>query len=475
MDTAIYNTTLITMQGEGLGVILNATIGIEDGLIKYLGKTDRINYKSADHIIDGTNHITMPGFINSHIHSGMTLLRGAAQDVPEIEWMNKSIGPFVKHMNKDDLIVGSKLGVLEGLSSGTTTFAEYANNVNDIIESVYVPWGIRVVAIETINEVSRDRSKLKSTDLYEFDQDKGYNAFKRAEQLFHVYKDKPLVSSMFGPQALDMISIELLKDIQVEGQAKSSKIQMHVAQGKRERLQIQGRFGKDMSTVKVLRSNGLLDSNLIAVHIHDTIPQERKLLVEKGVGMVGCPSSISMIDGIVPPIAHFRSFGGIAGLGTDQAPGPGHHNMVRELRTISLLSKVIKQDPTNLPAWEALKLGTVLGSQILNLDKKIGTLEVGKQADIITISLKKVNMSPVVFKPFYNFIPNLVYSMTGNEVDNVLINGKFILKDNEFQGIDKEAIVSEANLRACRVFDDATDDWIQADSKLVEFHKKGFL
>ncbi|MHA1945663.1 MAG: amidohydrolase family protein [Candidatus Hodarchaeales archaeon] len=475
MDIAIYNTTLITMQGEGLGVILNATIGIQDGLITYLGKTDTINYKSADHIIDGTNHITMPGFINSHIHSGMTLLRGAAQDVPEIEWMNKSIGPFVKHMNKDDLIVGSKLGVLEGLRSGTTTFAEYANNVKDIVNSVYIPWGIRVVAIETINEVSRDRSRLKSTDLYEFDPDKGYVAFKRAKQIFRAYKDNSLVSSMFGPQALDMISIKLLKDIQKECRAKSSKIQMHVAQGERERLQIKGRFGKDMSTVKVLSTHDLLDSNLVAVHIHDTIPQERKLLVEKGVGMVGCPSSISMIDGIVPPIAHFRSLGGIAGLGTDQAPGPGHHNMVRELRTISLLSKVIKQDPTNLPAWEALKLGTVLGSHILDLDKKIGTLEVGKQADIITINLKKVNMSPVVFKPFYNFIPNLVYSMTGNEVDNVLIKGKFILKDSEFQGIDTEAIIIEVNRRASRVFDDAEDDWIQADSKIVEFHKKGFL
>jgi 5-methylthioadenosine/S-adenosylhomocysteine deaminase len=182
-----------------------------------------------------------------------------------------------------------------------------------------------------------------------------------------------------------------------------------------------------------------------------------------------------MIDGIVPPIAHFRSLGGIAGLGTDQAPGPGHHNMVRELRTISLLSKVINQDPTSLPAWEALKLGTVLGSQILDLDKKIGTLEVGKQADIITINLKKVNMSPVVFKPFYNFIPNLVYSMTGNEVDNVIIKGKFILKDSKFLKIDTEAIIIEANRRASRVFDDAKDDWIQADSKLVEFHKKGFL
>ncbi len=475
MDITIYNTTLLTMQGKGLGVIPNATIGIEEGLVKYLGRAKTIDYKKADQIIDGSHHITMPGFINSHIHSGITLLRGAAQDVPEIEWMNKAIGPFVKHLTKEDLIAGSKLGVLEGVSSGTTTFAEYTTNVKDLVEEVYFPWGIRVVAIETINEVNRDRSRLKPTDLYEFDQDKGIAAFKRNKQLFQTFKGNPLVSVMFGPQALDMISLELLKEIQAECHERLSKFHMHVAQGGRERLQIQGRFGKDKTTVKVLKSHDLLDSHLIAVHIHDTTSQERELLVNNDVGMVGCPSSISMIDGIVPPVSHYRSLGGIASLGTDQAPGPGNHNMIRELRTISLLTKVLIQDPTAIPAWEALQLVSVLGSHNLGLEKKVGTLEVGKQADIITIDLKKVNLTPEIYKPFYNFIPNLVYSMNGNEVDNVIINGEMIIHNYKFEKIDTKSIIDDVNQRATRIFVDAEEDWIQADSQLVDFHRKGLI
>ncbi len=475
MDIAIYNTTLLTMQGKGLGIIPNATIGIEDGLIICLGKAKTVDHGKTDQIIDGRNHITMPGFINSHIHSGITLLRGAAQDVPELEWMNKAIGPFIKHLAKDDLIAGSRLGVMEGLSSGTTTFAEYTDNVRDLVEKVYLPWGVRVVAIETINEVSRDRSKLKPTDLYTFDQDKGIAAFKRNKQLFHTFTGNPLVSVMFGPQALDMISLELLKEIQTECQERMSKVHMHIAQGERERLQIQGRFGKDQTTVKVLKSHDLLDSNLIAAHIHDTTPEERELLVDHKVGMVGCPSSISMIDGIVPPVGHYRSLGGRASLGTDQAPGPGHHNMIRELRTISLLTKVMSQDPTTIPAWEALQLGSVGGSKNLGLDKKVGSLEVGKQADIITIDLKKVNLTPEIHKPFYNFIPNLVYSMNGNEVDNVIINGEFIIRDYKFDKIDVEAIINDVNQRATKIFTAAEDDWIQADSKLVDFHRRGYI
>jgi 5-methylthioadenosine/S-adenosylhomocysteine deaminase len=230
-----------------------------------------------------------------------------------------------------------------------------------------------------------------------------------------------------------------------------------------------------MSTVKVLNTHGLLDSNLIAAHIHDTSSQERELLVNKGVHMVGCPSSISMIDGTVPPIAHYLSIGGVAAIGTDQAPGPGHHNMIREVRTISLLSKILNKNPTILPAWEALKLSTVNGSKVLGLESKIGTLEVGKQADLITIDLKKVNLTPTVYQPFYNFVPNLVYSIIGNEVDNVIINGKIIMRDYNFINLDEEKLIEEANKAAKRIFELAEEDWLLANSKLVESHRKGYL
>jgi 5-methylthioadenosine/S-adenosylhomocysteine deaminase len=130
LDIAIINTKLLTFSGNNLGIIDNGGLGIVDGQISYSGSMSGFNYKDADKIIDGKNHVTMPGLVNAHIHTGSTILRGGAQDLPEIEWMNKGIGPIARKMNPEDLVIGAKLGVMEGLKSGTTTFCEYAGNVH---------------------------------------------------------------------------------------------------------------------------------------------------------------------------------------------------------------------------------------------------------------------------------------------------------------------------------------------------------
>lgn len=475
LDIAIINTWLLTFQGDNLGIIENGALGIDDGKIIFAGPTADFNYLAADRIIDGTNHVTMPGLVNAHIHTGLTILRGAAQDLPEIEWMNKGIGPFTLHMTQEDIIAGSKLGVLEGLRTGSTTFCEYTTNVAQLVKEVYLPFKTRVVATETINEVMRNIGHLKPTDLYKFDRSKGEEALRRADALFQTFKDYELVCCHYGPQALDMISIELLKVIREEAIARDSRMHMHIAQGGRERLQIQGRYGKDASTVKVLSKHGLLDKYLLAAHCHDTDENERELMVQRAVKLVGCPSSIGMIDGIVPPVGHYLELGGVAALGSDQAPGPGHHNMFREMRTASLLTKTLLHDPTALPAWQALQLGTMGGARFLGLDDKIGSLEVGNQADVITVDLHQAHLAPIVAKPFHNFIPNLVYSSTGTEIDNVIIQGRPIMLDGTFVQIDEQAIVAEANRRAERLFAESTEDWAKSGSKLVRDVKEGRL
>ncbi len=475
MDIGITNTWLITFKGKGLGIIPNGGLGIEDGLISFVGKSSDLDHKKADRIIDGTNHITMPGLINAHAHTGLTLLRGCAQDLPEIEWMNKGLGPLARCLKKEDLILGSKLAVLEGLRSGTTTFAEYAGLVSSLVQEVYLPLKARVVAIETINEVSSDRASLKPKELYEFDESKGFGALKRANKLFQEFKGTELISVMYGPQALDFCSLDLLSDIKQQAIDRDCNIHMHVAQGERERLQIQGRFGTDSTTVKILEKNGLLDDKLVAAHIHDTTIDERSLMVKKGVKMVGCLSSIASIDGIVPPIGQYLKLGGTAALGTDQAPGPGHYNMFQEMRMASILTKIHDNDPTALPPWQSLQLSTIGGAMVLDLASKIGSLEVGKQADIITIDLKKLNMTPIIDKPFRNLIPNLVYSSTGKEVDNVIVHGDLILADTQFPHIDEFTIIKKANERAREIFTEAFEEWVKAGSKMVSYHEDGFL
>ena len=200
VNFAIINTSLLTMKGQGLGIIENGTLAIDNDVIVYAGPSDRFDASGASTIIDGSHHVTMPGLVNTHFHSAMTLLRGGAQDMPEIEWMNRGVGPLGAYVNDDDSLVGSKLAVVEGVRSGTTTFAEYGANVTRLVENVYLPFGVRVVATETINEISPNRAHLKPTDLYEFDPSKGQAALDQAERLFDSFQGEDLVTCMYGPQ-----------------------------------------------------------------------------------------------------------------------------------------------------------------------------------------------------------------------------------------------------------------------------------
>jgi len=198
-------------------------------------------------------------------------------------------------------------------------------------------------------------------------------------------------------------------------------------------------------------------------------------MVESGVKMVGCPTSIGAIDGIVPPLTSYLKLGGTAALGTDQAPGPGHYNMFQEMKMACILSKINDKDPTALPPWQSLQLSTIGGASALDLIRKIGILKVGNQADVITIDLNRLNMTPIIDKSFRNLIPNLVYSSTGKEVDNVIIHGEIILDDSHFPNIDEGAIIKEANKRARTLFEEAYDEWVKAGSKMVSYHQNGFL
>ena len=192
-------------------------------------------------------------------------------------------------------------------------------------------------------------------------------------------------------------------------------------------------------------------------------------MADAKVKMASCQISISMIDGIVPPLSHYvEDLGGTAGLGTDQAPGTRNHNMFREMRTASLLAKVTHQNPTRMPAWKALELATIGGAKVLQLDDRIGSLEVGKLADVITVDLRHPNLSPTVSRPFRNFVPNLVYSASGAEVDNVFINGRLLL-------VDESALTSEADDRAGLIFSKAEADWRRAGSMLVRHADEGRL
>ncbi len=464
---------LVTPSPKGVRVIENGAVAIEDGRIEDVGKSAKIEAKiSAEIVIDAKGKAILPGFIDAHVHSPLSLFRGLAQDVPESEWMTKTIDPLASKMTKKAAIVGSKLTVIEGLKAGTTCFCDFSTSMVDLIKNVYLGAGVRANVCSTINEVGA--KKQGNGVLYPFDRTLGEKRLQENIELVEKWhgKGNGRITCLFGPQAADMLSKEFLIQVRDTAIEYDLPIHTHVAQGGRERKQMMERYGK--STVEFLDEIGYLDNRLIAVHCHDTTRKELEILANRNVRMVGCPGSIGMIDGIVPPLASFSGFGGVTGLGSDQCP-PDGHNMLREAKYAAILSKTKHQNPTILPAGEVFRMATIGGAMCHGLHTEIGSLEPGKKADLILIDIERPNLVPILNLPVRNIIPNLMYHAMGPDVVTALVDGQIVLENGKVTTMDEGAVVKEAQRIASELAEEATDDFMTAGSELTDLQNRGLL
>jgi len=474
MDLAIVDTLAATMRDDRLGIVEDATVGVRDGSVAFVGPSREFD-ADPDRTIDGSDHLTLPGFVNVHAHTSHTLVRGGAQDVPEIQWMNRALSPLSAATAPEDRIAGARLAAVECLRSGVTTVGEFTENVDELLAEALLPAGLRIAATETINAVDDAGTDLDPNEPYPLSDDAAAAGLERAEALFDGYADHDRVHPLYGPQALDMVPRDCLVTIRDRAAERDRSVHMHVAQGARERRQIEARYGDDASTVSVLDEIGLASDRLLATHLHGATPAERRRLAAQGVRMAGCPSSIAAIDGETPPIAEYRDRGGVVGVGTDQAPGAGGHDFLRELRTAALLSKTARSDPTALTAPELLRVGTIDGARALGVEDLVGSIAVGKRADLVTVSLDDPAVAPTVDDPLHTAIPNLVYGAGGALSDHVVVDGELVVDDGEIRTLDVDAVVSDASERARRIFDDAEAEWMAADSDLVGAVEDGWL
>jgi 5-methylthioadenosine/S-adenosylhomocysteine deaminase len=476
-DILIKNGWLLTMIGEGVGSIHDGALAVNGDEIIAVGETRDLekDYSEAEYVLDAGGKAVLPGFVDAHIHTGLTLLRGEGQDVPEIEWMLKTMAPFSEHIRTEDSIVGAKLGVLESLKAGTTTLGEIGNNLDSVVREVFIPSGVRANVGNTINEIGQD-SRRGPLEPYIFYEDVGERKLQKALDLINNFDGAGdgRISCILAPHALDMMSEGLLLRVKEEAVKRNKMCHIHVAQGEREAIQVRLRY--NTTTVKFLDEINFLDDDVIAAHCHQTTDEEVGILADKGVRYVSCPSSIGLIDGITPPLALFLDKGGrSASLGSDQASGNNQHNMLVEMKVAALLNKTRHGNPTVLPAWKMLRLATIEGAQTLGLGKMIGSLEPGKKADIILLDLKRPHMTPILSEPVPNVAPNIVYSARGDEINTVIVNGEIIMEDGEVKTMNEQDVINEAQKVAERVARDAKKDYFKADSALAKAVKKGLL
>ncbi len=476
-DIYIRGGTLLTMRGEGLGVVDDGALAVEGQNIVAVGKTHELDkkYKTSEQVYEAKGKAVLPGFIDVHIHTGHTIIRGEAQDVPEIEWMLKTMQPFSKYIKPEHSIAGGALGVLEGVKSGVTTFGELGVNEGHVAEKVFIPAGIRANIGDMINEIGPN-SRPDANKPYIFDEALGEQKFKAGCTVVDRWDGtgEGRISCIFAPHGPDMMSRNLLERVKAEAIKRGKLCHIHVAQGQREAIQMKLRY--NMTSIQYMDKIGFLDDKIIAAHCHQTTDDEVGVIAKRGVRYASCPASIALIDGIVPPLALFKQQGGrYAGLGSDQAPGSTGHNMLVGMKCAALLNKVRHKDPTVLPAWEMLRVATIDGANTIGLGDRIGSLEVGKKADILIIDLHAPHLVPNISRPVRNIAPNIVYYSRGDEVETVIINGKPVVEDRKCVTMDEEEVMAKAQKASDEICEKSAEDFLAVDGFLAKAAKKGLL
>jgi 5-methylthioadenosine/S-adenosylhomocysteine deaminase len=473
-DLLITNAHLFTLQGEGVGYIADGAVAISGSRIAAVGSTAELTVRfQTNEVIDAADCAVLPGLIDAHMHTSLAIVRGVAQDVAH--WMQRALAPYSRHIDPAAALAGTRLNVLEALKAGTTTQGDYGPPVAGWAE-VFIEAGVRARLAPMFNALPRGgMAGWQVGDLYPFDLEAGRAAMETAVAFARTWNNaaEGRITTMLGVHAPDMLPQEQLLEAKRIADREGWLIHMHVAQGDREIDQMLKRYGQ--RTPAFLQKIGYLDEQLLAVHLTEATDEETELIARSGARMALCSGSIGIIDGIVPPAYVFRSAGGPVALGSDQASGNNCNNIFNEMKLTALFNKIKYRNPTVMPAWEVLRMATIEGAQAIGLADEIGSLEPGKQADLILVDLTAPNLSPVLNDPVRNIVPNLVYGGSGHEIKTVIVAGQVLVRDYEVLTIDEVAVRAEAQLQAEQVARRVAADPVHRDMALMAAMERGQL
>ncbi len=424
MNIRFYNAKILTMQNMK---ILEGELWVQDKQILYVGDgsdVDTVYQELAlesivwDREIDCEGNLLMPGFKNAHTHSGMTLLRSYADDMPLAEWLNEGVFPIEAKMDGEMVYHLTKLAILEYLTSGiTAVFDMYLTP--ETIAQACVDMGMRCVQVGGQNNFSQ------SLELTE----------RMYQKLNH---DDPLLSYFIGFHAEYTCSLELLKSVAALAHKYQAPVFTHLAETQAEVEGCKERYG--MSPVKLLDSLGMFAYGGGGYHCIYLDEEDMEIFQKRGLSVVTNPASNAKLASGIAPIAEYLRRGINVAIGTD---GPASNNcldMFREMFLVTGLAKLREKDAAAVDAWEVLKMATVNGSKAMNL-LDADVLAKGKAADIIMIDLHQPNMQPI------NNIPkNIVYSGSKQNVKMTMIQGKILYENGQFtKAYDVEEIYRKAN------------------------------
>jgi len=418
----IKDASWIVTQNPKREILKNNSIYIEGNKIVEIGKLKT----KADITIDGTNKIVIPGLVNAHTHVAMTLFRGVADDLPLMEWLKNYIWPMEAKLKPKDVYYGALLGCLEMIKTGTTCFCDMYLHMKNIANAVLnsgIRGALSPLILETLPE---NLTGLKvAKDFLQFTK--------------KIKTDR--ITPWLGPHSTYGCSASLLKKVREFSKREGLRINIHVSESKKEISEVKQKHRK--TPIEFLNDLDFLSPDVTAAHCVYPIKNEIKILREKNVKVVHNPVSNMKLASGIAPIPEMLENNICVGLGTDGASSNNSLDMFQEMKFAALLHKVNKLDPTVIPAEKVFEFATIDGAKALGLENQVGSLEVGKKADVVIMDIKKPHITPISSE--HSIISHLVYTITGNDVETVIADGKVLMKDGKVLILNEEKIYSDTN------------------------------
>jgi 5-methylthioadenosine/S-adenosylhomocysteine deaminase len=426
IDVLVNGGMIVTMDGDRL-IIEDGAVAVKGDVISAIGfRTDLEKKYIADQTIDARGKLVLPGFINGHTHVPMTLFRGLHDDVALDEWLHKYIFPAeAKNVTEEFVRWGTRLAAAEQIRGGITTFADMYYFEDAVAEETKKA-GMRGVLGETFIDFPAPDNKDESEML------------AYTEKFLKRWQNDPLIHAAPAPHSIYTCSQKTLQDAAALARKYHAPILIHVAEMKKELDDSRAQNGT--TPVQYLNKIGILGPDMVAAHCIFVDDTDRKLLAEKQVGCVHNPSSNMMLASGVSPVPELRGAGVAVGLGTDGPAGSNNDlDLMEEIDLAAKLQKITKMNPLALGAKAVVEMATIEGAKALHMEKEIGSLEAGKKADIIVISLNEPNAVPM-----YDVYAQLAYALKGSDVETVVIGGRVVMREHQLLTVKEEEVFAKA-------------------------------
>lgn len=421
--TILVHATVITVN-ENNEVIMDGAVAFEDGKITYVGPTPE-DLSGYDEVLDQKGDYVLPGLINTHGHAGMSLLRGYADDLPLQQWLEEKMWPLEAQFTADHVKWGTHLSLIEMIRTGTTTFVDMYDHMDEVAKSVDAS-GMRArLCRGMIGLCSEEERQAKLEDATRFAKDWNNQANGR-------------ITTMMAPHAPYTCSPEFIAQIIEKADELSVPLHIHMSETAFEVAQNERDYG--LRPVAHLEKLGMFSRPTLLAHAVHLTDEEIDVLAKYQVKVShNVISNLKLASGVAP-VPKMLAKGVSVSLGTDSSASNNNLNLFEELRLAAILHKGVNNDPVAVPADTALRMATILGADGVFQADTLGSIEVGKQADLIVLDSHQAH-----FHPAHEPVSHVVYAANGRDVKDTIVAGTFLMCNRELLTIDEEKAIFEAN------------------------------